>query len=319
MNNLPWLESKKTKNLAHAAWLGIAVIFSALIAFSGNGYEWRYVYEPAVASNFSHGAVANPHYILLIFHPLSLLPINLAVFIISILSFGCLYIIQNLTGAGRWSALIFSQTIYVLLVAQIDLWIALGAALGFFALGRRNGGLLGVSLAILMLKPQLGLVPATIYFFQSTRKRMALLTALTAGSIILLSFVTHGFWVMRWMQKILSWSQSEISHNISLYPYGIVLFVFPIIFRKFYTPTQWYSALMSSSMLSVPYAAEYSVVAVLAFPQPIWFYLSSWAVILLPAPFRGAILPIALVIYPLAQILWTRYRQRQIPASTNMI
>lgn len=298
-------DSEKSRNLALAAWWGIAVVFSAFVAYSGNGYEWRNVYQPATVADYSSGAVANPHYILLVFDPLSWLPVNLAIFIISMLSFGSIHFTRKFTGASRWLILIFSQTIYVLLVAQIDLWIMLGAALGFYALARRNGGLLGVSLAILMLKPQLGFVLAAVYFVQCSRKRMALLAV---SLILLLSFVTHGFWVPVWLQKILSWSQSDLSHNVSLYPYGVVFFLLPVAFKKYYTSVQWYSALMSSSMLSVPYVAEYSLVAVLAYPHPAWFYLLSWAVIFLPQPLRGATLPVALIIYPLAQSLWRRYR-----------
>jgi hypothetical protein len=298
-------DSEKSRNLAIAAWWGIAVVFSAFVAYSGNGYEWRNVYQPATLANFSPGAVANPHYILLIFDPLSWLPVNLAIFILTMLSFGSIYLTQKFTGASRWLILIFSQTIYVLLVAQIDLWIMLGAALGFYALQRRNGGLLGVSLALLLLKPQLGFVLAAVYFWQCTRKQMALLAV---SLIMLLSFVTHGFWVPAWLQKMLTWSQSDLSHNVSLYPYGVVFFLLPIALKRFYTPTQWYSALMSSSMLSVPYVAEYSLVAVLAFPHPIWFYLLSWVVIFLPQPLRGATLPLVLIFYPLAQSLWQRHR-----------
>ncbi|GAB4438843.1 MAG: hypothetical protein Kow0031_20740 [Anaerolineae bacterium] len=291
--------------MARAAWLGIAVTFSAFVALSGNGYEWRYVYEPATASNFSYSAVANPNYLLLLFYPLSWLPVNLAVFVITMLSFGSIYLFQELTGASRWLTLIFSQTVYVLLVAQIDLWIAFGAALGFYALRRQSGGLLGVSLIILMIKPQLGFVLAALYFFQCTRKQMALLTA---GAIFLVSLLVLGFWVTGWVQKILLWSQSDLSHNVSLYPYGIVCFLLPVLFRRYYTPTQWYSALMSCSMLSVPYVAEYSLVTVLAFPHPAWFYWLSWGVIFLPSPWRGATLPVVLLLYPLIHAMW-RYRR----------
>lgn len=37
----------------------------------------------------------------------------------------------------------------------------------------------------------------------------------------------------------------------------------------------------------------------LAFPHPWWFYLLSWAVILLPYPIRVVSLPLVVIFYPL--------------------
>ncbi|MEZ4237749.1 MAG: glycosyltransferase 87 family protein [Myxococcota bacterium] len=84
------------------------------------------------------------------------------------------------------AAALFPPVVGVLLVGQTSLLTALGAALAAWALAERRGGWLAVAVALLALKPHLGLLPllAAVALARSRRLAAALLVAalLAAGT-----------------------------------------------------------------------------------------------------------------------------------------
>lgn len=265
------------------------------------GYEWHGTFGPATRTDYAaHPLVANPPYILFIFKPLALLPPSAAIAALTLLTLGAIKASSKLTKVDPWLLLFSGPAVFVLLHSQIDGWVMFGVALGWWAVKRRSGFWLGLAGLILLLKPQSGLVVFLIYLLILAWKNK-IQAGLTIAIVLLcveLSWLFHGVWLETWLTKILSWTKIK-KHSVGIFPWGLLSFVPIVLWRRRYTETQRFAAIVAASLLSSPYAGSSNVMAAFAFPHPNWLYLLSWIVILRRIPYLILIPPLTIIIYPI--------------------
>jgi hypothetical protein len=169
---------------------------------------------------------------------------------------------------------------------QLDGLVGLGAVLGFVALRKAQGRLLGLAILLLCLKPQVGGVLALVYLIQmyQTKSWQPVLVALgVVSGVVIFSFVVFGFWLNDWLRKIFQAGASDgiefvnVSSDIGLYPYGLAILIIVLWLARRNIP-----ALIAATLLAAPYAGYYSIVAALVFPLPLFIYVATWIPALFP-------------------------------------
>jgi hypothetical protein len=250
----------KSSFILDILWWSLAAWLVGYVYLNGAG-DWERFYLPATLNDYATAPlVANPSYVLFLFHPLSFLPVKLGGAMLAAINVACLYVCYRITTVNRWLILLSLPALIVISFGQLDGLVALGAVLGFLAIQNGSGVLLGTSILLLGLKPQVGGLLAVAYVFWafSSLKRRPVLVALgIVAGVVLASFGAFGFWLVDWVIKIVDTSSSDgiefvnVSSDIGLFPYGLAVLVLVLLFARRNIP-----ALIVATVLSAPYACR---------------------------------------------------------------
>ncbi len=291
--------------------LGIGVVVGCGINFVRgiSGFDWIFFYYPQ-AQQATSDTLINPLWIYFILKPIALLPLPVSYALFLLLNLGMFWVGSNLTGGNRYLLLLSFPAFWVLWFGQLDGFVLLGTALGLQALDSKMPILMGFAILLLLVKPHIGAPLAILYAFWLPRRA----TLLTVLLVAVLSLVVWGWeWPITWVRNILTIQEEYYvpqTTNISLFPYGLIAWLALLVPK---TPMDRVKVALSATILSVPYAATYSILPILVLPMPWWIYLVAsvpfflgpngyWLTMFVP------ILTIILVIHPLLKAKYLELR-----------
>jgi hypothetical protein len=285
-----WRKFKIDARAWEVVWWGIGLGIAVGCASSQlSGFDFVTAYYPQArnggASIISAQEVyRNPAWVLFIMTPISWLPVRVAFLVFNLINLGCIWVACRLTGVNRYLVLLSFPALWIFWYGQMDGFVMLGAALGWWAVNAgcdpaRKPYWLGLAFLLLLSKPHLGAPLAAIYFFWSRDWR----TLALMGAVFLASLAIWGIgWPAAWLNTLFSLARSypvgkdvlDLRSNISLYPYGLMAWLAALIpmprLEKIIT-------VFSATIVSVPYAPTYSLLSLLVFPIPAWAYIFSSA------------------------------------------
>jgi len=284
--------------------LGIGIVIGCGINFVKgiSGFDWIFFYYPQ-AQQATSDTLINPLWIYFVIGPIARLPLPVSYLVFLLLNLGMFWMGSNLTGGNRYLLLLSFPAFWMLWFGQLDGFVLFGTALGLKALDSKKPILMGIAILLLLVKPHIG-APLAILYFLWLPKRDTLLTVLLVTA---LSMIVWGWeWPIAWVRNILTIQEEYYvpqTTNISLFPYGFLAWLALLIAKS---PMDRVKVALSATLLSVPYAATYSILPLLVLPLPWWVYVIGSAPFLLgPNGYRLTtlvpIVTIILVIYPLLQ------------------
>lgn len=305
--------SKKEKFLA-VVWWGLALGLVAGCTINDiSGFDWVHFYYPR-GRDFHPTIVANPLWLYFVIAPVTLLPMKAAYAVFLLLNVGMIWLACRLTGVNRLAVLLSFPTLWLLWYGQIDGFVALGVALGLWAVRQEKPIWLGLALLLLLVKPHIGAPLALIYFLWSRSWR----ALAVAAAVFLLSLVVwRPDWPIIWIRSLLQFANPPAGAtittagqetNISLFPYGLVAWLVVLLPMP---RTERAIAALAATFLSVPYAPTYSLLALLVLPVPWWVYgLSSVPLVMGPSGYWVTTLA------PLGCLAWITARQWPVMKAT---
>ena len=267
--------------------------------------DWREYYRPAaLAGDITNVAnVANPPYIQLLFRPLALLPMETGYVILLILYMICFRLIAHLSPVNKWLIFPSFPSLWMLVYGQIDAFVALGVALGWWAIRNDKPYWQGAATLLLCIKPHIGGPLAIVYLVWQKNRR----AFLVSGLFLIITLAVFGLWPIQWSRRMIREAELAIGlsgfasrlndwNNIGSYPYGLLLL--PLLFLP-YSRIQKVPAIISASILAAPFAGAYSMLSTMSMPLPLWIY----PILSLPLFIQRGydliiIAPLALVLFP---------------------
>ncbi|MGW8319541.1 MAG: glycosyltransferase family 87 protein, partial [Candidatus Promineifilaceae bacterium] len=275
--------------------------------------DWRENYRPAVISGdyLGYRNIYNPSYVVLLLGPLALLPLKAGFALLGLMSVVCFRLAAYFSRVSKWLIFPSFPALWVLVYGQLDALVALGVALGWWAIRNKRPYWQGAATLLLVLKPHVGGLLALVYLLWQ-RDRRALVVS---GVFVLATLPFFGLWPIQWLKVL--FVEANLStggagqntavnewNNIGLYPYGLLLL--PLLLVP-YAREQKIPAVISASLLASPYAGAYTLMAVMGVPLPLVIYPILSLPLFTQAGYDLIILaPLALVIYPVILYFWQR-------------
>jgi hypothetical protein len=269
-----WLD----KNFKTILWWGLAlglVIGCSVNKFSG--FDWYVCFAPQ-ALQVDTNLILNPMWIYLILSPIAWLPTKLSFMVFLFLNILMIRLALYLSGTNRFALLLSFPALWLLWYGQLDGFVMLGVALGFWSLETHKPVITGFSILLLLVKPHIG-IPLGIAYFLWSRNWKTLLVML---AVFALSCVFWGVeWPIYWVKNLLSAGEPwrMVQHaNIGLFPYGLIawLGLFIPMSRK-----DKVIYIVSATIASLNYVGTYSLLILLILQPPWWAFVLSAAPILL--------------------------------------
>lgn len=203
------------------------------------------------------------------------------------------------------------QLNWILFYGQIDPFIILGIGMGYTALKHDHPYVLGIALALLTIKPQMGALLA-LYFFSQAPHRMK--TGAVFCAIVLGSLIIWPEWPIHLLedhsQTFLLNPHNEGTNTALMLPISIRIL---IAFISLWLPgkmEQKIPLLLASTLFISPYSTIYSQLALLVVGLPPIFSLFGvipWVPALLNGPFNGwplgCLFPLSVIGYEIIQII----------------
>jgi hypothetical protein len=304
---------KNNQILPEIIWWALALGLTAGIAANTiSGFDWISFYYPR-ANGDIYASLYNPLWIYLVIKPLALLPLRSSFVVFTLLNVAMLRFGSYLSGANKFWLLLSFPAFWVLWFGQLDGLVMLGAALGFWAVQQKRPVVLGLALALLLVKPHIGGPLALLYLFWSRNWK----APATFAAVVLLSMLMWGEqWPYIWLRNLLLESgrgaTAAQETNISLFPYGLLAWL--VLLAPLNRP-QRAVVVLAATFLSTPYAPIYSLLILLVMPLPWWVYvLSSAPYGLGPTGYKIATLaPVGVlgwILWPWFQQRWTNFKVR---------
>ncbi|RME58104.1 DUF2029 domain-containing protein [Candidatus Parcubacteria bacterium] len=301
--------------LALGTGIGLMLIYGQVDIV---GRDWRVMYRPAtLADDFLvFPGVANPLYIKFLFYPLAVLPTLAGYAGILALNVVSYRMIAYFSGINKWLIFPSFPALWMLVYGQIDGLVALGVALGAWALREKKPYIQGIAILLLMLKPHVGGVLALVFFVWQKDWRALVISGMVIGLSL---WVGGPNWPIAWVRRLLAEAAQASRHegfagvensfnNIGLFPYGLLFWIF-VLWR--YPYEEKIAPIVASSILSMPYAGNYSLLSVMAGALPGWVYP------LFSMPFLGwigyklvVLAPIIVVLRPVVKYHWGSMRRQ---------
>jgi len=284
--------------------------------------DWREYYRPATLSGdyLGYRNTANPTFVVLLFAPLAALPIKVGFLILNLITVITFRLTARLSNINKWLIFPSFPALWMVVYGQIDALVALGVALGWWAIKNKRPYWQGLATILLILKPHVtGLLAICYLFWQKDRRAFVV-----SISFLLVTLVIFGLWPIKWLTTLFSETGLAVGgqgqntsvnewNNIGLYPWGLLLL--PLLLVP-YAREKKIPALISASLLASPYAGAYTLMAVMGVSLPMLTY----PVLSLPLfdqlLFRRGydlivIAPLALVLYPVVQRGWSLLTERK--------
>lgn len=287
-------------NIAYAA----AVLFyTALFAQWGHSAsDWSLAFRGGALGN--GGYVVTPYWSLFLSWLPAHLPEPLGYAVWVGVGAVLVWVAARHFGAPLLGILLAYQFHWVLFYGQIDPYIIGGLVLGDHARRRARPWIIGIAIALLLIKPQFGALPALYFFWHSPHRAK---TALVTLAIVAASLVVWPGWPLQYIA-----AQSDFltrPNNIGINtqfgvfgwfaaPLGIMAVRLPIGERA------RLQTLVAAGLLLSPYSTVYSQLTLLCLGLPRGFYLFAllpWAAAAIWGPFGNwhwaAALPLGVLFY----------------------
>ncbi len=279
----------KSRNYGAVLWWGIAagIVSGCVVSFVRglSGYDWVVFYYPQ-ARGVGVTQFMNPMWACIPLLPIAQLPLPYSYGTFLTLNIVLFWIGTRLTGSKQYLLLLSFPAFWVLWFGQLDGLVLFGVALGIKALElgereREGDGtgksdreygpiLMGIAILLVLIKPHIG-APLAAFFLLRSPRRATLLTIL--GGVILSMAIWGWTWPLAWTRRLLTIKSGDFvqqTTNISLFPYGLLTW---LALPAAKSPLDRVKVILSATLLSVPYAAAYSVLPLLVTALPWWAYL----------------------------------------------
>jgi hypothetical protein len=282
--------------------IGLVVGCSLNYARGLSGFDWVIVYQRQ-AIKVDESLIFNPLWIYFILKPIAHLPMSVNYIVFTSLNLVMIWLGSKLTGAKKFFLLFSFPVFWLLWFGQLDGFVLLGAALGWKAFELKKPVWMGWAILLLLVKPHIGAPLAGLYFLLYPRWE----SIATVGLVAVFSMLVWGWdWPYHWVWNFIVIDNEKFvpqATNISLYPYGLISWAALLVARS---PFDRAKIVLSATLLSMPYAAAYSILPLLIFPLPNFLYILASAPLFLGQNgYRLTtlvpILTIILVVYPLLQ------------------
>jgi hypothetical protein len=293
----------KAQVLKRFPWsLGVAI---GGVIFFINRQEWmldlRGMRDAENALSYYH-----PYWARWLFSLLSLLPLQITFLLLSLITLLSLYFASRVFGGRHWMVFISYQLFWLFFYGQIDGIIISGLVLAYWAVERQKPFLIGLGLAVAMIKPQMSAFLIILFWLWSPSRWKTLVIPVC---VVALSIIQWGFWIPEWIMRLLNFKAIYLSTatNISLWPLlgPWVLLIWLVIFFIPLERPRKIIAVTAGTMLSVPYFPIYSSLMILPMPIPVLPYALFQFSFLLPI--IGADIFNWLRIVPLILLIWSIY------------
>lgn len=292
------------------------LVFGPVSSYGVGGKDWVESFRAAFRGDFS--LVVTPYWSLFLSYLPSRLPPPLG-YGVWIGVGGLLILATSAWFESPLFGVIASfQFNWVLFYGQIDPFVAFGIALGDYASRYSRPLLVGVALALLSIKPQIGLLVGLIFLYRSTNR---LTSALAFLSVVVASMLVWPGWPAWYFTNQLSGFLEQPSHLLANTSLGLPIWLsVPIAVSALLVPLEGkkkLQVLVSTNLLISPYSTIYSQLSLLTLGLPWVFYLFGlfpWAVAVWVGPLGhwqwGFVVPSAVLVYGLASSPTARSWQR---------
>ncbi|MEM4204957.1 MAG: glycosyltransferase family 87 protein [Candidatus Methanomethylicaceae archaeon] len=187
------------------------------------------------------------------------------------------------------AVLISYQLNWVLFYGQIDGFVAFGIALGAFALERNRPFLLGLSISLLLIKPQVGLLLSLHFLWRSPhRLKTALAFLLPVAASIVLWPPRPEVYLITHMDDFIQRPNNIITNTSLRLPMWLVLPIAALALLLPNVPKKKIQSLVAANLLISPYSTIYSQLSLLCVGLPLPLYIFGiipWAVAIILGPF----------------------------------
>jgi hypothetical protein len=263
--------------LRRILWYGCLFGFAlgwSLIAISWGAFDCQkdeadYCVFYMQAQGVQHSAFLNPFWVLFILKPLAVFPFPVSFVAFALLNAIFIAVSVRFTQPNPYLFLISLPVYRLFTTGQLDGFVMLGTALGWFAVERRRPYLLGLAIVFLLVKPHVGGLIIMLYLWWLRDWRILIVPLVT----LILSQIWWGFWwPIAWLQTLLSLRHfpGGVLVNVSLYPYGLLTWLVLLVPMP---RLERLISIISASMLSFPYAPIYSLLTLLILPLPWWVHV----------------------------------------------
>jgi hypothetical protein len=200
---------------------------------------------------YSVPAFLNPPWVALLLYPLTFLPERVAQAIVAFLNLAITLLLVARYGGNRWSfVLTVSSAPFLSLLFNGNIDFLPMAA---FLLPANWG------LALMLSKPQVGMMAGLIWFKQARHKTIFLIPAVT---LLLISFAIWGWWIPDMLGQSLSSSGRSVGPwNISPFPWLVPV---GLLLLYFAWKKEDELIAVAATLCLVPYFAAYSLTAMFA-------------------------------------------------------
>ena len=271
------MNANKIKNFPWS--LGVAI---GGMLFFVNHQEWlldlRGMRDAQNAMTYYH-----PLWARWLFSLLSILPLQATFIVLSIVTLVSLYFSLRIFGGRHWMVFISYQLFWLYYYGQIDGLIVGGLALAYWAGERKKPYLVGLGIAIAMIKPQISIFLIILFWLWSPSRWRALIIP---AIMVAFSFIQWGFWIPEWLTRLFGFQEiyQPAATNISLWPIlgPWILLIWPLIIKIPLKRSNKIIAVTAGTMMSVPYFPIYSSLLVLTMPIPVLPYALFQTSFLLP-------------------------------------
>jgi hypothetical protein len=313
-----WVEDDHTKVLkrfgvALIVVLGLVALYTLLYGYvydlDFGAQDWRNAFRGGARGDFS--LVVTPYWSLLLsFVPAQLPePLGYALWI----GLGAILVVLAAMHfhSPLWLVLLSYQLNWCLFYGQVDLYIVFGIALGHWAYQNAKPAIIGVAILLLLIKPQVGLLPSLVLLWWSPNRKVTLMVIM---AVVLLSLVLWPGWPMTLVCKwtIFTEQAENVFSNTSLHlPWWLAVAVSSAVLIIPLDSERKLLALVAAGLLVSPYSPVYSHLALLCFALPVPFYIFAlipWIVAIVAGPFNHwawmALFPISVLLYCYIPLLW---------------
>jgi hypothetical protein len=276
--------------------MGVWVIYAKL----GSHQDWNFAFRSGALGDTSR--VVTPYWALF----LSYIPAQFDWGYIIWIGLGLFLVMTTsiFLKSPTWVVLLSYQLGWCLWYGQIDPFVVFGLALGYWSLQHSRSYILGIAIMLVLIKPQIGLMPAIAFFLWSPDKPK---TSLAALSIFLASMLAWPSWIK---DIFLVWSSftekvENTITNTNYLPYwiSIPLILITILIQKL-PGRDRLLGLTAANLLLAPYSPIYSQLSLIVFPLPAIFYSFAfipWVIAIQFGPFFhwkwAQLFPLLVLIY----------------------
>jgi hypothetical protein len=265
----------RNKFLSILWWgIGIGIVIGCSVS-DYSGFDYYVTFLPQ-GLKMSISEIRNPMWIYLIISPITHLPVRLGFAVFSAINLIQLHYTCKLYGANRFAVLLSFPALWIFWYGQLDIYVAFGIVLGAWSLNNNRPILTGVSILLIMIKPQLGLPISIAYFIWSLRQGGALKTIYPILGITFLTLLVWGWdWPIHWVINLTKatgadqWFLGQKA-NIGLYPYGLIAWLGLLIPMSREKRIQF---ILVATIVSMPYIGTYSLIILLVLQPHFWFFV----------------------------------------------
>lgn len=286
---------------AYIIAIGIWALYTGLV--ETHGADWLFSFRSGALGDLSNVVV--PYWALFLAWFPAKLPEPLGFAIWTGVGMTLVVVTAQIMQVPLWQVLCSYQLHWILFYGQIDPFVVFGLGLGYWAVQKNRPYLLGLAIMLVLIKPQVGLLPALAFARWSSDLRK---TLVVAGIIVLASLVVWPNWVFDLIQNqwigFVSRTESINANTSANLPLWLSLPLTAGVLFSQLERKRKIIALVAATMLLSHYATIYSQLALLVLGLPAGFVIFSllpWLVAILYGPFNhwdwAVLFPLSALIY----------------------